>query len=150
MSIQILVGALGAPLFGVLAERTSAASALLVVVVGLASTSVVMWSTQSYALFVGWAVCYGLVNSGVVALLALLLAELFGAAGIGRLMGVAMVFCMTATMLGNFFTAAMFDRGGSYVPVWQTYTALMVVTVIPVAWLWRGLRRPIAVAGPNG
>jgi MFS family permease len=137
LSIQILVGAVGAPLFGWLAERTSARGTLVVVVAGLALSSVVLWTGESYRSFAAWAVVHGLVNSGAVALLALVLAELFGAARIGRLMGVAMVFCMTATMAGNIFAAGVFDRLGSYAPVWQTYTVLMAATLVPVTLLWR-------------
>jgi hypothetical protein len=52
-------------------------------------------------------------------------------------MGVAIMFCMSATMLGNNFSAAIFDHSGSYTRAWQTYTALMVVTLVPVLWLRR-------------
>ncbi len=137
LSILTLVGAAGAPLFGWLAERTSARSALVVVVSGLLACSVLLWSARTLPVFTAWAVAYGLINSGVVALLALMLTELFGAAQIGRLMGVAMVFCMTATMLANNFSAAMFDLTGSYKPAWQTYTVVMALTLVPVEWLRR-------------
>jgi MFS family permease len=137
LSILTLVGAVGAPLSGWLAERTSAGTALVVVVAGLTATSVVLWSATSLSTFTVWAVMYGLVNSGVVALLALILSDLFGTAQIGRLMGVAMVFCMSATMAANNFSAAVFDLTGSYRPAWQTYTALMVATLIPAEWLRR-------------
>jgi MFS family permease len=137
LGMQILVGALGAPLFGWVAERTGARSALMIVVAGLTATSVALWTVQSYAAFTAWALSYGLVNSGVVALLTLVLHELFGTEQIGRLMGVAMVFCMSATMLANVYSAAMFDAWGSYVPVWQSYTALMLLVLVPVTWLWR-------------
>jgi MFS family permease len=136
LSIQILVGAVGAPLFGWLAERTSASGVLVFIVAALAASSVVLWLGESYATLAAWAVVHGLVNSGAVALLALVLAELFGAERIGRLMGVAMVFCMTATMAGNLYAASMFDRLGGYRPVWQTFTGLMTVTLIPVSLLW--------------
>lgn len=137
LSIQLLVGAVGAPLFGWLAEKITARAALVIVVAGLAATSAFLWSPHEYLPFAVWAVVYGLVNSGAVALLALVLAELFGSASIGRLMGVAMVFCMSGTMLGNLFSASMFDTLHTYAPVWQTYTALMVVTLLPVGILWR-------------
>jgi len=137
LSMQILVGAIGAPLFGWIAERLTARTALLMVVVGLTSMSVVLWMAQSYAAFTGWAIVYGLVNSGVVALLTLVLSELFGAERIGSLMGVAMVFCMSSTLLANLYSAALFDLFGSYLPVWRSYTALMVVTLVPVWWLNR-------------
>lgn len=144
LGIQLLVGAVGAPLFGWIAEVTSARAALVAVVAGLAATSTFLWSPHSYAALSVWAVAYGIFNGGAVALLALVLAEIFGAERIGRLMGVAMVFCMSATMLGNLYSASMFDRFASYAPVWRTFTALMVATLVPVVALWR--RRGLAAA----
>lgn len=142
LSTLTLVGAVGAPLFGWLAERTSARGTLVFVVVGLAASTVTLWTAQSLATFTAWAVAYGLVNSGAVALLTLVLAELFGAAQIGRLMGVAMVACMIATMLGNVFSAQVFDRLGDYRPAWQTYTALEALALAPAFWLWRARATP--------
>jgi MFS family permease len=137
LSTLTLVGAVGAPLFGWFAERTSARLGLLVVVSGLAASSLVLWNTNDLRTFTLWAVFYGLVNSGVVALLTLVLAELFGAAQIGRLMGVAMVACMSATMAGNMFAAHVFDTYRDYRPAWETYSALMALTLLPTLWLWR-------------
>jgi hypothetical protein len=79
------------------------------------------------------------VNSGAVALLALVLDECFGPARIGRLLGVAMVFCMGATLLGNQWSAWVFDTAGSYAGAWRVYTALLAATLPPVLWL-RGAR----------
>lgn len=132
-----LVGAVGAPLFGWFAGRTSARLGLVVVVVGLGASSLALWNARTIAAFTAWAVAYGLVNSGVVALLTLVLAELFGAGQIGRLMGVAMVACMSATMAGNMFAAQVFDRVGDYRPAWEAYSALMGLTLLPTIWLWR-------------
>ena len=137
MSALTLAGAVGAPLFGWLAERTSARLSMLVVVVCLTASSLVLWSAHDLGTFTIWAVGYGLVNSGVVALLTLVLAELFGAAQIGRLMGVAMVGCMTATMAGNLFSAQVYDRLGDYRLAWQAYSVLMAVVILPTLWLWR-------------
>lgn len=142
LSTLILVGALGSPLFGWFAERTSALTALVVVVAGLTVSSFVLWSPHSFAVYSTWAVGYGLVNSGVVAVLALVLNELFGEERIGRLMGVAMVFCMGSTMIANIYTAAMFDSFGSYTTVWQTYSVLMILVSVPVVLLrWKGTAR---------
>ena len=124
-------------LFGWVAERTPASTALCFVALGLAAMSVVLWNARALDAFAVWAVIYGLVNSGVVALLALVLDETFGTAQIGRLLGVAMVFCMSATMIGNNFSAAVFERTGSYDLAWQSYTILMLVTLLPVFWLQR-------------
>jgi MFS family permease len=146
LSTLTLVGAVGAPLFGWFAGHTSARLGLMVVVIGLALSSLVLWNAQALPAFLGWAVGYGLVNSGVVALLTLVLAELFGAVQIGRLMGVAMVACMGATMLGNLFSAQVFDRIGDYRPAWQAYSALMALVLLPTWWIWRA---PADAAAPG-
>ncbi len=137
LSIQLLVGAAGAPLFGWLAERTSARTALVVCVVGLTVSAFLMWSTTDVGVMTAWAVFHGLVNSGVVAILALVLHEMFGPERIGRLMGVAMLFCMSATLIGNQWSAWMFDVFGSYRPAWQIYSGMMLLTIAPVLWLRR-------------
>jgi MFS family permease len=142
LSLYLLVGAVGSPLFGWLAQRTSARFSLLLVTAGLTVSAATIWTLDSVAALRVWAVGHGLVNSGVVAVLALVLYELFGARSIGRLMGFAMVFCMSATLLGNQWSAWMFDRFGSYVPAWQAYAGLMVCTLVPVTWLWQRGDRP--------
>lgn len=146
LSTQILIGALGAPLFGWFAERTSVHTALVTVVAGLAATSVITWTATGTAAFAVWAILHGLVNSGTVALLALVLHELFDPRQIGRLMGVASVACMTATILGNQFTAWTFDTFHSYRPAWQVYTALMLCALAPVVRLRRGALAASAAA----
>jgi MFS family permease len=150
LSTQILVGALGAPLFGAFAERTSVHAALVAVVGGLAATSVITWTATGTAAFGVWAVLHGLVNSGTVALLALVLHELFDPRQIGRLMGVASVACMSATILGNQFTAWTFDTFRSYRPAWQVYTALLVCALIPVLRLRRRAASDVATVSPTG
>jgi MFS family permease len=141
--LSTLIGALGSVVIGWLTERTSARSALLCVIAGLAATSVVLWLPVSTATYYGWAVVYGVVNAGAVALLALVLNELFGPGQIGRLMGVAMVFCMAGTIAGNFLSALVFDVYGSYTRVWVLYTALMLVALAP-ALVLRRLPAPVA------
>jgi MFS family permease len=138
--LSTLVGAFGSVLCGWLSERTSARTTLCFLVAGLAITSTALWLPLSTEAYYGWAVAYGTVNAGVVALLALTMTELFGASRIGSLMGVAMVFCMGATVLANTFTAGMFDATGSYRAVWQIYTVLLVLTLAPVVLL-RRIRR---------
>jgi MFS family permease len=140
--VWTLVGAAGAPLFGLVSQRVSARAALTVVVAGLAVSAAVLAATSDVSLLTLWAVFYGLVNGGAVALLALVLHELFGKERIGRLMGVAMVFCMTATMLGNQWSAWVFDVVGSYLPVWWGYALLMLVTLVPVELLRRAPANP--------
>jgi MFS family permease len=135
LSLQILMGAVGAPLFGLLAERTSARTALVCCAVGLTISSFLLWSSSDVGVMTVWAVFHGLVNSGVVAVLALVLREMFGAERIGRLMGVAMLFCMGATFASIYWSASMFDAFGSYRLAWQLYSVLMLVTIPPVLWL---------------
>lgn len=140
LSTQLLVGTLGAPLIGALAGRWGTRPMLLATVVGLSVASVLLWNIQSDVAWFAWAVFYGLVNSGIVALLALLLTDLFGAARIGQWFGIAMMFCMGSTMLANIYSAGMFDRFGTYTLVWQSYTALLLLILWPVAALVRDPR----------
>jgi MFS family permease len=142
LSLYLLVGAVGSPLFGWLAQRTSARFSLLLVTTGLTISAATIWTLDSMAALRLWAIGHGLVNSGVVAVLALVLYELFGERAIGRLMGFAMVFCMSATLIGNQWSAFIFDRFGSYVPAWQAYAWLMTLTLVPVTWLWSRGDRP--------
>jgi MFS family permease len=136
--LSTLIGAFGSVAIGWLTERTSARAALVVIIVGLAATSVLLWVPDvTTSGFYAWAVIYGVVNAGAVALLALVLNELFGAGQMGRLMGVAMVFCMGGTIAGNYLSAAIFDHYGSYVRVWEGYTALMLIALVPALVLSR-------------
>jgi MFS family permease len=135
LSLYLLVGAVGAPLFGWVAERTSARTALVAVTGGLTLSVAIVLRAESPPALVAWAVFHGLVNSGVVALLALVLHECFGAARIGQLLGVAMVGCMLATMLGNQASAWAFDHLRSYAPAWRAYEGLMMLATVLALWL---------------
>jgi hypothetical protein len=119
----------------------------VLVTIGLALGAGTLWNIESPWALRAWAIGYGLVNSGAVALLALVLEECFGAARIGSLLGGIMFFCMGATLLANQWTAGVFDRDGSYVFAWQTYTVLMTLTLVPVVWLWR---RGTPALAPHG
>jgi hypothetical protein len=65
-------------------------------------------------------------------------------------MGVASVSCMTATILGNQFTAWTFDAFHTYRPAWQFYTALLVAALIPIVRLGAVRRGPASLAGRGG
>ena len=130
--MSTMVGAGGSILIGWVTERATARKVLRVVAVGLLASSVLLWFPVSTAAYTLWAVGYGIVNAGTVALLALVLAEMFGRTGFGQLMGFAIGVCMGATILANWFAASVFDHWGTYVPVWQTYTVLLAVALIPV------------------
>ena len=135
--LTTVVGALGSVGWGWACERFSARTALLLVVAGLAATSLVLWTPVGDQGWYAWAVAFGVVNAGAVALLALVLDELFGSVAIGRLMGAAMVFCMAGTIAGNALSAGLYDRFGSYLPVWRAYSGLMAATLLPAAALCR-------------
>lgn len=144
--LTTVVGAVGSVAWGWACERFSSRGALVAVVAGLAATSVFLWIPISDGTWYVWAVGFGVVNAGAVALLALVLNELFGSHSIGRLMGTAMVFCMAGTIVGNFLSAGLFDRLGSYLPVWRIFSALMVATLVPAVLLWRRSAGPTASA----
>lgn len=130
LSVQILVGAAGAPLFGWLASRIGARIALVGCVAGLATSAGLVAVLRDPAALTAWAVFHGLVNSGVVGLLALVVTDVAGGtAAVGRLLGVVMAVCMGTTILGNQWAAYVFDHQHSYVPAWSAYAGLLVLTV---------------------
>ena len=57
---------------------------------------------------------------------------------------------MSATILGNQFTAWTFDTFRSYRPAWQVYTALLVCALIPVLRLRRRAASDVATVRPTG
>src|SRR4030095_2552837 len=113
-------------------------------VTGLTISASLVWNVESLWGLRGWAVFHGLVNSGVVALLALVLHALTGSERIGSLLGVTLGVCMGATVLGNQWAAWMFDRFHSYVPAWQASSALMLLAFAGAVWIRRAPspRRP--------
>lgn len=136
-SFSTIIGGFGSILIGWISERLTARTTLVGVVLALMLSSVILWLPVGEGALYGWAFFYGIANAGGVALLALTLSELFGDAAIGKIMGFAMVFCMGATVLGNWFTAAVFDNFGGYIAAWQSYTVVLACAAIPAFALRR-------------
>jgi MFS family permease len=136
-SFSTIIGGFGSIMIGWISERLTARTTLLGVVVALMLSSIILWLPVGEGALYGWAFFYGIANAGGVALLALTLSELFGDAAIGKIMGFAMVFCMGATVVGNWFTAAVFDNFGGYIAAWQAYTLVLACAAIPAFFLRR-------------
>jgi MFS family permease len=136
-SFSTIIGGFGSILIGWISERLTARTTLLGVVLALMLSSIILWLPVGEGALYGWAFFYGIANAGGVALLALTLSELFGDAAIGKIMGFAMVFCMGATVVGNWFTAAVFDNFGGYIAAWQAYTVVLACAAIPAFLLRR-------------
>ncbi len=136
-SFSTIIGGFGSILIGWISERLTARTTLLGVVLALMLSSIILWLPVGEGALYGWAFFYGIANAGGVALLALTLSELFGDAAIGKIMGFAMVFCMGATVVGNWFTAAVFDNFGGYIAAWQAYTMVLACAAIPAYFLRR-------------
>jgi predicted MFS family arabinose efflux permease len=143
-----VVGVGGSILAGWLSERIGALATLRWIVAGLLLSSIALWSSIGLAAYYVWAAGYGIVNAGAVALLALVVSEVFRGASFGRLMGVVYAFCMAATIAANAFAAAIFDAFRSYVPVWQSYTVLLLVALVPLELLCRRARGDGAPTAP--
>lgn len=136
-SFSTIVGGFGSILIGWISERFTARKTLMGVIIALMLSSVILWMPVGDGGLYGWAFFYGIANAGGVALLALTLSEMFGDAAIGKIMGFAMVFCMGATIVGNWFTAAIFDNFGGYIAAWQAYTVVLACAAVPAFFLSR-------------
>ena len=143
-----MVGAGGSILAGWTSERIGSVATLRWVVLGLLASSIALWSSIGVGAYYVWAAGYGIVNAGAVALLALVVRDVFRGASFGRLMGVVYAFCMAATVAANTFASAIFDASRSYILVWQVYSVLLLLALVPLQMLVRRTRRVAEADAP--
>jgi predicted MFS family arabinose efflux permease len=130
LSLMAGTAALGKPLFGTLADRTSVRSAVAASigcqVVGL----VAILLAPDYAALLGASVIFGLGCGGQIPLFGLLAVARFGAARLGRMMGAAMLLMLPLQLAGLPFATAMFDRNGSYAPAFVSFLGFYAVATV--------------------
>jgi len=130
LSLLAGMAALGKPLFGGLADRTSARSAIAASM-GLQSVGLVAVAfAPSYKMLLAGSVVFGLGCGGLIPLFGLLIVARFGAARLGHMMGAALLLMLPLQLLGLPFATGVFDRTGSYVPAFMTFLAFYAMAVV--------------------
>jgi len=142
--LSLLAGsaALGKPLFGVLADRTSARSAIAISIGLQAAGLVAVALAPGYPVLLAGSIVFGLGCGGVIPLFGLLTVARFGAARLGQMMGAALLLMLPFQLLGLPFATAVFDRTGSYVPAFLTFLVLYAIAGMVLTRMPSGSARP--------
>jgi MFS transporter, OFA family, oxalate/formate antiporter len=103
---------------GPVAERLGHARSLVAIGLGLGLLFLVWWTAQSFWLLAAFAVCFGTLYGGYVALAPTLSMDLFGPKSLSAILGALYTAAGLATLIGPTFAGASFDAFGSYdVPI---------------------------------
>lgn len=145
-----LVGVVGAASIGgrlglgLLADRLGSIRMYRLCFLVMAASYVLWLTTTSYAVLFLFAVVFGVAYGGFIALSPAVMAELFGTAGMGRVIGVLYTSAGFGALVGPPLAGLIIDRTGSY--RWAI-AAAMVLAFIGWAVLLR-LRQPEVAPAP--
>ncbi|MEP7104856.1 MAG: MFS transporter [Chloroflexota bacterium] len=139
-----LIGIIGAAsvvgrlALGGIAARIGSVRAFQTAVVLLAFSFAIWLLVPSYAGLAVFAVALGVGYGGWVALSPSVLADLFGAKGLGGTVGALYTSAAVGSLLGPPFAGFLVDRTGSYTVAIGTALALGIASILPVLWLPSG------------
>ncbi len=114
VSLLGLGSLLGRFAMGGLADRLGHASSLVAIGVGLGLMFLLWWVAQNFWLLAVFAVSFGTLYGGYVALAPTLCMELFGPRSLSAILGLLYTAAGLATLIGPTFAGASFDAFGSY------------------------------------
>lgn len=118
VSLLGLGSLVGRFVMGPVAERLGHARSLVAIGAGLGLLFLVWWAAQSFWLLAAFAVCFGTLYGGYVALAPTLSMDLFGPKSLSAILGALYTAAGLATLIGPTFAGASFDAFGSYdVPI---------------------------------
>jgi MFS family permease len=114
VSLLGLGSLLGRFLMGSVAVRLGHARSLVAIGAGLGLLFLVWWGAQSYWLLAAFAVGFGTLYGGYVALAPTLSMDLFGPKSLSAILGALYTAAGLATLIGPTFAGASYDAFGSY------------------------------------
>jgi len=114
VSLLGLGSLLGRFAMGGVAERLGHARSLVLIGAGLGLMFLVWWVATSFWLLAVFAVCFGTLYGGYVALAPTLSMDLFGPRSLSAILGSLYTAAGLATLIGPTFAGASFDAFGSY------------------------------------
>jgi MFS family permease len=114
VSLLGLGSLLGRFLMGGVAERLGHGRSLVAIGAGLGSMFLLWWVAKDFWLLAVFAVCFGTLYGGYVALAPTLMMDLFGPKSLSAILGCVYTAAGLATLIGPTFAGASFDAFGSY------------------------------------
>ena len=114
VSLLGLGSLLGRFAMGSVADRLGHARSLVAIGAGLGLLFLVWWVATSFWLLAVFAVCFGSLYGGYVALAPTLCMEMFGPRSLSAVLGALYTAAGLATLVGPTFAGASFDAFGSY------------------------------------
>jgi MFS family permease len=111
LGLGSLLGRFG---MGSVADRLGHARSLVAIGAGLGLLFLVWWGATSFWLLAVFAVCFGSLYGGYVALAPTLCMEMFGPRSLSAVLGALYTAAGLATLIGPTFAGASFDAFGSY------------------------------------
>jgi MFS family permease len=114
VSLLGLGSLLGRFAMGSVADRLGHARSLVAIGAGLGFMFLLWWVATSFWLLAVFAVCFGTLYGGYVALAPALCMDLFGPRSLSAILGTLYTAAGLATLIGPTFAGASFDAFGSY------------------------------------
>ncbi len=146
VSLMALMGMLGKPLFGWVGDRFGGRRTLVLCLALQAGGLLLVLAPGSQAMLLLGAGVFGAGFSGLMPLHGLLVAKVFGAAFVGRMLGAMQPVMMPITQGSGLYMGWIHDRTGSYTIALYSFVALLVVAAALVPFI----RRRVPPAAASG
>jgi MFS family permease len=125
---------------GALADRWGRAFTLTLAQVSMGASYLLWMAAGGYPALAVFALWIGLSYGGIVSLMPAICMDLFGARAVSGIIGTLYSGAAVGNLLGPVVAGAVFDRFGTYMPVFWVCLALSVVAVGAMARMLRLLR----------
>jgi predicted MFS family arabinose efflux permease len=134
LSAILALGALGQPLIGAFADRSSARVTLSTALIIAAAALVIAQKVQETVYLIVFVLSYGLICTAPNTLFPAVLVESVGLKSYGSLSGILQCFFWLGIALGGVLAGYIFDRTGSYIRSFQVCVALNLLSAGAI-WL---------------
>ncbi len=130
---------------GALADRLGRVRTLTLAQVSMAASYLLWMAAGGYPALAVFALWLGLSYGGIVSLMPAICMDLFGARAISGIVGTLYSAAAVGNLLGPVVAGAVFDRLGSYQPVFWGCLVLSGVSVMAMLLMMRQMKTPAAV-----
>jgi MFS family permease len=130
VAVMSATGALGALVFGLMAERYGSRLTMALVFLLMSAAFPLFLAVQSSVQALAWGVYYGFLGGGMFTLQQVIFADYFGRQSLGAVRGVVAPVQMGANAVGPLFAALAFDASGDYNVIFSAYGAFTLLASV--------------------